>query len=70
MNGYSIILVNDRLEQLRRDAVLRHGRPDQGSATARRIGAALRALAAAITTPATASLGSTSPALDGYPYRG
>ena len=70
MHSYNILLVNDRIEQLRREAALRSGRRDQGSAMGRRLGAAASALAAAITTPVTAGTGSTSPALDGYPYRG
>jgi hypothetical protein len=69
MNSYTIILVNDKIEQLRRDAAERHATPSQGSAV-QRISAALGALAAAITTPAGASGGSPTPALDGYPYRG
>ena len=69
MNSYTIILVNDRMEQLRRDAAERRASQRQGS-TVQRLGAALSAVAAAITTPVTVSARSTTPALDGYPYRG
>ena len=70
MNSYSILLVNDRIEQLRREAAQRAQNPDQGSALARRLGGALKSVAAAITMPVTADYRSTTPVLDGYPYRG
>ena len=68
MNSYSILLVNERIEQLRREAAERHARPAQG-ATARRVTAALTSLRSAITTPV-GSANPIVPALDGYPYRG
>jgi hypothetical protein len=71
MDSYSKLLIDERIEQLRRDAAAaRHGRPDQGPALARRIGAALGALTAAITTPAASDTGTPTPTLDAYPYRG
>ena len=68
MNSYTHLIVNERMEQLRREAAERHARPAQG-ATTRRIATALTSLRLAITTP----VGSSNPiipALDGYPYRG
>jgi hypothetical protein len=67
MNSYSILLVNDRIEQLQRDAAEHHARPSDGAAV-RRITAALTSLWLAIAMPApTANM--AVPALDGYPYR-
>ena len=70
MNSYSLLLINDRMEQLRREADKRRARPDQGSALVRRLGGALSAVAAAIAIPVKADYRSTAPVLDGYPYRG
>ena len=70
MHDYHILLVDERIEQLRRDAAKRNERPDQGSATVRRVGAAFKAVAAAIAMPVTADYRTTTPVLDGYPYRG
>jgi hypothetical protein len=69
MNSYAILLVDERIEQLRRDAAERRADPSTGWAMVRRIGAALGAIVAAITAPVTSSRSAT-PALDGYPYRG
>jgi hypothetical protein len=69
MDSYSILLVNERIEQLRREAAER--REFAGGPTlARRIGAALGAIAAAITAPASTDDVSPAPTLDAYPYRG
>ena len=68
MNSYTNLLVNDRLEQIRREAAERHARPAQAPAV-RRITAALTSLRLAITTPV-GSANPIAPALDGYPYRG
>lgn len=69
MNSYSILLVNERIEQLRREAAERREFAP-GPTMAHRIGAALGAVAAAITTPASPEHGSSTPTLDAYPYRG
>ena len=68
MNSYTILLVNERIEQLQRDAAELHARPARG-ATTRRITAALTSLRSAITMPV-GSANPIVPALDGYPYRG
>ena len=68
MNSYTILLVNDRIEQLQRQAAELHARPADGAAV-RRITAALTSLRLAITTPVGSS-NPIAPALDGYPYRG
>ena len=70
MNAYTNLLVNDRIEQLRRDAAKRSEHRDEGSSTVRRLGAAVRTDAAAITMPVAADYRTTTPVLDGYPYRG
>jgi hypothetical protein len=68
MNSYSILLVNDRMEQLQREAAERHARPTDGAAF-RRITAALTSLWLAIALPAPTA-NRIVPTLDGYPYRG
>ena len=70
MNSVTILLVNDRIEQLRREADQRRAQPSQGSALVRRLEATFGAVAAAIAMPVTADSRSTTPVLDGYPYRG
>ena len=69
MNAYAILVVNDHMEQLRREAAQRHARPAQSPAFIRRIAAAAADLKAALITPA--SIGNPIvPTLNGYPYRG
>ena len=67
MNSYSILLVNERIEQLQRDAAEHHARPTEGAAV-RRITAALTSLWLAIAMPP-APADPVLPALDGYPFR-
>jgi hypothetical protein len=69
MNAFAILVVNDHLEQLRREAAERHARPAQSPAFIRRIAAATADLKAALVTPASIT-SPIVPTLNGYPYRG
>jgi hypothetical protein len=69
MNAFAILVVNDHLEQLRREAAERHARPAQSPAFIRRIAAAAADLKAALVTPASIT-SQIVPTLNGYPYRG
>lgn len=69
MNAFAIFVVNDHMEQLRREAAERHARPAQSSTFARRIAAAAADLKAALITPTSIS-NPILPTLNGYPSRG
>ena len=69
MNAFAILVVNDHMEQLRREAAERHARPAQSSSFVRRIAAAAADLKAALVTPASIN-SPILPTLNGYPYRG
>jgi hypothetical protein len=69
MNAFAIFVVNDHMEQLRREAAERHAGPAQASSFVRRIAAAAADLKAALVTPASIN-SPILPTLNGYPYRG
>jgi hypothetical protein len=69
MNAFAILVVNDHMEQLRREAAERHAHPAQSSSFVRRIATAAADLKAALVTPASIS-NPIVPTLNGYPYRG
>ena len=69
MNAYSILIVNDHIEQLRREANERRMFQSESPAFGRRIATALSTFRTAMTAP-TSMVNPIIPRLDGYPYRG
>ena len=72
MNAYAAWIVDQQIDELRRDAARRRferaQRAAQPSLTSR-LGTAIASLRTAVCTPAE-TLSPVLPALDGYPYKG
>ena len=68
MHAYATLIVNDHLEQLRREAAERRAHPAQTPAIVRWIAASATSLKLALTTPEPVQ--PIMPTLEGYPTRG